>query len=337
MRYSLELARAGLRIRHKLAQARLLRDFTAWIRVEFLGAAAGMGLFRALGQPRTAEELAEELAITEPQLLISFLTLGETLGELRKKDDRWALRGARARALADPTLEGWSGMAEEAVAYDADVYLTLLRRLRGEPPGDYLPQTAEMVARASRLSEPILEPFVHDLVRRLRITRVLDVGCGSGVYLRAAAGASAAATGVGVDLRPDVVAAASRNLAAWGIAHRFTAREADARAMPPDLGGPWDLVLLFQNFYYFAPSERPAVLGGLRALTPNGTLAVVTIVAGTSDPFAAHLDIVLRSTEGNHGLPTTKEVHDALHAGGFSTVGERRLVPGVPIRAFVAG
>lgn len=337
MPYAAGLARAAIGLPHKIAQGLLLRDLTAWIRVEFLGAAARIGLIRALAQPGTSAEIAARLGLTERDLLESFLTLGASLGELARDGDRWKLKGTRAKALADPALDGMAGMVEEAVGYDSDVYLALTRRLRGEPPGDYLAEAAETVARASRLAEVVLTPFVRDLVRTQGRKRVLDVGCGTGVYLRASGDASATLTGTGVDIRPEVVDTARRNLDAWGLAHRFTVREADAQDLPDDVGGPWDLVLLFQNIYYFPADKRPELLRGLRQrLAPGGVLAVATAVADAGDPLGAHLDIVLRSTVGNYGLPTREQVREALTAAGFSSITERRLAPRQPVRAFVA-
>ena len=246
------------------------------------------------------------------------------------------LRSSLARALSDPALEGMAGLLEEATSYDADVYRVLQRRLRGEEPGDYLAEGAETVARASRLAEFVLMPLVRDLVRRLRPARVLDVGCGSGIYLKAVVEADAAVTAVGIDIEPNVVEAARRNLDGWGIAHRTTVSRADLRELPAELQREWDLVLLFQNIYYFRPGDRPDVLAGLRRLAPEGTAAVATAVAGGNDPLAAHLDIVLRSTKGNFPLPTPAELRDAFKTAGFSEVAERRLAPGQPIRAFIA-
>lgn len=94
-------------------------------------------------------------------------------------------------------------------------------------------------------------------------------------------------------------------------------------------------MLLFQNIYYFPVVERPGILGRLRSLAPSGRVVVATAVAGTGDPFAAHLDLVLRSTVGNYPLPTVSELREALSAAGFATVEERQLAPRQPLRAFV--
>jgi hypothetical protein len=78
------------------------------------------------------------------------------------------------------------------------------------------------------------------------------------------------------------------------------------------------------------------VLARLRKLAPNGVVAVATVVASASDPIAAHLDLVLRSTAGNYPLPSAIDVQTGLRAAGFDKIDERGLAPGQPLRAFIA-
>jgi hypothetical protein len=91
-----------------------------------------------------------------------------------------------------------------------------------------------------------------------------------------------------------------------------------------------------QNIYYFDGDDRAGLLRALRTLAPAGAVVVATAVAGTGDPAAAHLDLVLRSTAGNTPLPTIPELGADLAASGFTSVEARRLAPWQPLRAFVA-
>jgi 4-hydroxy-2,2'-bipyrrole-5-carbaldehyde O-methyltransferase len=334
--YPVDLALAGFRLKHKRAHAALARDFVGWLRIEFLGTAAATGVLAAVVAPRTLDELAAELDVVDVELLDGFLRVGESVRALAYEDGRWRLGSALARAMVDADVDGLAALPEEAAVYGADVYLRLGERLAGAEPGDYLDRHGELVARTSRVAEPVLGPFLVDLVRRRDARRVLDVGCGSGINLRHVARASDLVGGVGVDLDPVVVDLAARNLQAWGLAERFDVRRADVRDSPDDLAGPWDLVLLMQNVYYFAGDDRIALLRRLRELAPVGAVVVATAIRGTGDPFAAHLDVVLRSTAGNTPLPTLDELRDDLAAAGFTSVEARHLAPLQPMRAVVA-
>lgn len=336
VRYSVDLALSGFHLHHKRAHGLLVRDFVSWLRVEFLGTAAATGVLAALVAPRTMAELADELGVVDRGLLESLLRVGEAVGELKLEGDRWRLAGVRARAMVDPAVDGLAALPEEAVVYGTDVYRRLGDRLAGAPPGDYIGTHGELVARTSRVAEPIFGPLIADVVRARRPRRVLEVGCGSGVNLRHVAAASTTVTGAGIDVDPTVVDLARRNLATWTLDDRFRVHRADVRDLPDGLAGPWDLVLLVQNVYYFDGDERIGLLTRLRHLTPDGAVLVATAVAGTGDPAAAHLDVVLRSTAGNTPLPTTAELRADLAAAGFTAVDERRLAPFQPLRAVVA-
>ncbi|MBN2623905.1 MAG: methyltransferase domain-containing protein, partial [Acidimicrobiales bacterium] len=273
MRYSVDLALSGFHLRHKRAHGLLARDFVSWLRVEFLGTAAATGVLAALVEPRTVDELAGALSTDggaggcDPALLRSLLHVGESVGELRVDGDgRWRLAGVRARAMVDPAVDGLAALPEEAVMYGTDVYRQLGDRLAGAPPGNYLEAHGELVARTSRVVEPIFGPLLHDLVRTRRPRRVLEIGCGSGVNLRHLADASPAVTGAGLDVDAAVADQARRNLAGWGLGDRFAIHVGDVRRMPPELSGPWDLVLLMQNIYYFAGADRVEVLTRARKL-----------------------------------------------------------------------
>jgi SAM-dependent methyltransferase len=216
-----------------------------------------------------------------PALLVAFLRLGVALGELRCRAGRWSLRGRRSKALAVPEADTMRAMVQEAIGYDAAVYAGLAAHLRGAPPGDYPGATSAVIARSSRLVEPILAPWLRSLVAERQPRRVLDVGCGTGSYLvHAATAGGPKLTGLGVDLDAAVVDLARRRLADAGLAERFGVRHGDVRTVQLPAAS-FDLVLLFQNIDYFAEDQRPDLLRRLRGLlAPGGALLLASLFAG---------------------------------------------------------
>jgi SAM-dependent methyltransferase len=310
------------------------RDAVPFVRLHYLAVAVDVGLLEELGhRPATSEELGVRLGIGNRALLDAFLRFGESLGELRCRAGRWSLRGRRSKALAVPEADTMRAMVQEAIGYDAAVYAGLGAHLRGAPPGKYLQATGAVIARASRLVEPVLAPLVRSLVVERRPRRVLDVGCGTGVYLiHAATAGDPQLTGVGVDLDAAVVELARQRLASTGLAGRFEVRHADVRVVELPAAS-FDLVLLLQNLYYFAEEERAGLLRRLqRLLAPGGALLLVSLCAGRS-LAATHYDLLFRATAGCAPLPRRYQLDRQLREAGFTTT---RWVQLIPFGSFLA-
>jgi 4-hydroxy-2,2'-bipyrrole-5-carbaldehyde O-methyltransferase len=313
------------------------RDAAPFVRLQFLAVATDLGLLEELRhRPAAANQLGARLAIGDPALLEAFLRLGAALGELRCQAGRWSLRGRRSTALAAPQAETMRAMVQEALRYDAAVYAGLAAHLRGAPPGDYLHTTGAVIAQASRLVEPVLASLLRSLVAERHPRRVLDVGCGTGIYLaHAAAAGGPQLTGLGVDLDAGVVDLARQRLANAGLGERFPVRHADIHTA--ELPAAWfDLVLLFQNIYYFAEDERPGLLRRLHGLlAPGGALVLASLTAGRS-LAAAHYDLLFRATAGCGPLPRRQELDRQFRDAGFTTTRWVQLIPLQSFHAVVA-
>ena len=160
---------------------------------------------------------------------------------------------------------------------------------------------------------------------------MLDVGCGSGAYLRHVLDAAPNATALGIDLDPTAVEDRANDACRTPVAHgRCELRAMRLDEVDPDQDDPFDLLLLLNNIYYWPPDERPAVLAGLRALVPGGSVVVATAVPNRQ-AFNRHLDLVLHVTEGSWRLPTAVELRDDLRRAGFTAVELIEPVPGAGV------
>ncbi|MBI5289675.1 MAG: methyltransferase domain-containing protein [Chloroflexi bacterium] len=324
------------RIPHGYAQWLLMRDAQTYFRIQFLYFSIDAGLLKALRSPRTRDQLRTELGVTRPDLLDRALDLGVAVKELALKDGRYTLRGRRARTLALDDGDQLVAMIDELATYHASVYRDLASRMRGAPPGDYLDQHATVIARSSRVLEPFLARFVRTLMRDRGPIRLLEIGCGSGIYLREAAAANPAVTGIAVDIQPAVAEQARINLAQWGIGDRFTVAAGDIRHPPPEVAGDFDLITMHQNIYYFQESERTALFEGLRArLRPGGRYVLSSFMRGQT-PAAIDFDIALRCTAGCAALPAVDDLVASLRASGFDHVEPSRLMPLEPRYGLIA-
>jgi SAM-dependent methyltransferase len=304
--------------------------------MQFLAVAIETDLLHILRSPRTIEALASSLQPTRPDTLAMLLELGVALGELRRDGTAYRLRSRTARALAAPSGAPLRAAVLELVDYHAAAYRDLPGRLHGASPEDYLSSRGLLIARSSRLAEPVVGALVRGLVRGRGPMRILDLGCGSGIYLRHASAANRHTVGVGVEIEPDVARAARASLSRWGLADRFSVAPADARHLPLELEGCFDLITLHNNIYYFLAEERVGFFETLRArLAPGGRLVVVSMMRG-STLASLGLSLVLDGTRGCTALPPEGELTDSLRRGGFARIVRRRLLPGEPLIALIA-
>ena len=315
---------------------RVVRDVEASLRLHFLRAASDCGLLGALETPSPKAELVERLRVQRPELLDALLELGLALKELSESNGRYRIRGRRSRAVASEAGDPLLAMIEEMLSYHADVYRQFTSRLRGGALGNYLDEFGGTIARSSRVLDPFVRGFVRSLAGTGRPVRILEVGCGSGIYLRYAAEANPQVTGVALDIQPSVVEQARANLTAWGVADRFHVLLADIRNPPPEVAGPFDLITLYNNVYYFEERERPALFRTFRSwLAPGGALALVSLFHGRT-LASVDLDLALRSTVGHTALPELEPVRAQLREGGFVHVKTVKLMPIEPLYGLVA-
>jgi SAM-dependent methyltransferase len=140
----------------------------------------------------------------------------------------------------------------------------------------FAPMQAITIAAAPRLVE-------HARIRPG--TRVLDVGCGTGVAAITAAHAGAQVTGL--DLTPELLAVARDNARTADVAVDW--HEGDVESMPFATAA-FDVVVS-QFGHMFAPRPEVAIAEMLRVLKPGGTIAFSTwppeLLVGRTSALAA--------------------------------------------------
>ena len=125
-----------------------------------------------------------------------------------------------------------AAMIQGNVTYYSDAYRNATNRIHGGELGEDLDKIGDLVARFSKIAEPIIKNFISSIVRGRNPMRILDVGCGSGVLLKSAYASHGNATGIGIDIDEKVVQQARENIYTWGLSYRFEIRHGDIRHRP---------------------------------------------------------------------------------------------------------
>ncbi len=316
----------------------IIKDWQALIRFHFIFAAYETGLLKELAEPCGKQSLLVKLQVKRPELLDALLDLGLATKELGMKNQRFFIKGKRSKAVMSARGDMLAALIQANITYYGDAYRNLSCRLKGGELGEDLDSIGDLVARFSKIGEPILKNFLSAIVAGRGPMRVLDVGCGSGVFLQCIHKANGNATGIGLDIDAAAVRQARDNISKWGLQPDFTILQGDIRLPPGEVAGPFDLITLFNILYYFDEEGRAELLHKLRAmLSPKGVLAVaMNCHSRGRDVGAANLNIVNCSLKGLTPLPSREEILSLLKRCAFREVDTHRFIPGSTFYGFVA-
>jgi SAM-dependent methyltransferase len=320
--------------------ARLGRLTRAASQLALLRAGLASGLFDALAEPASAEDLADQLG-APADLCAAVLRAAHASGFVTRRGERYR-RARFVRWLAEAP-EGAAACAlldQAALAY-APSLDRLPQLLRGAPRPHFggVEQNAR-VARASRFLEARALAALERVPGAPSARRILDVGCGEGSLLAALLGRYRDALGLGVEREPAVAERARQNLAEAQVHRRGDVWVGDIlREELP--AGDWDLALLSHLLQYFSEAERDQLFARLLPrLAHGGVLAIQTSVVqdgvfaratGTA-ATAALFDLFLRCHANLTGLPDPTELQVRLRAAGYAQVGSVPIVPGGALR-----
>ncbi|RIK93890.1 MAG: SAM-dependent methyltransferase [Proteobacteria bacterium] len=306
-------------------------------RVAFLAGAGGANVLPHLaGAGATLDEVAKALGIPDEahDALASWLRIGVQLGDLRERGGRYALRSRLARTLADPRHAAVLGIVEQQGGLYHRVIREAPYRLRVGAKLALGDVDGELVARASKILEPLVCEAVDERVPVRGAFRLLEVGCGSAVYVRRAAQRNPALTALALDVDPAVVDQAREDIAAWGLEGRIAVACADVMAHASE--PVFDLVTLHNCIYYFPLEQREPLLAKLRGFCrPGGHILVTTACRGGS-VVSDVLSLWGSLTEGCGRLPDRDELLAQLGRAGWRDAGARNLLPGDSVHRFVA-
>lgn len=316
------------------AHGLIAKDLNAWFRLEFLGVMARTGVAEALQRPRTLDELLGETALTDADLLEALLALGISLREVRFRRGRYRASGRRLRAIAGSSPD-LGGVVEELVVYANPAYAAMDSHLRGAPAVAYDADCGAAIAAASRIAEPILGPTVRAVTRREDPRRVLDIGCGSGAYLRHMLTAAPAARGLGIDRDVGAIGAASDLLEPLRASGRCELRQGDIEHLAEEIGDV-DLVTLLNNIYYWPPERRSEIFRTIRTVIAADGVLLVATATDDGPAFNRHLDLMVRVNASSHRLPTRHELRADLADAGYIDIETIEPVPTTGLLVVIA-
>jgi cyclopropane fatty-acyl-phospholipid synthase-like methyltransferase len=250
----------------------------------------------------------------------------------------FSIKGKRSKAIMGSSGDILAAMIQGNVTYYNDAYRNVANRIHGDELGDDLDKIGDLVARFSKIAEPIIKSFISSIVHGKNSMRILDIGCGSGVLLKSAYDSNGNATGVGIDIDEKVVQQARENISTWGLSDRFEIRHGDISHVSGEAMRPFDVITLYNLLYYFDKEARLSLINNLRdMLSPTGVLAVaMSFHSKGKDMATANLNMVNSSLKGLTPLPELNDITSALKKCGFGKFEVHRFMPGSTFYGIVA-
>ena len=282
--------------------------------------------------PRSLDEIAENFEINSRDALEAWLQVGVRLKVLDRLQGRYRLTGFSTKLLR-PENDAFVAIVQEVTTLHHKLIVDTPKRLQRGELWSLHDQEGAIIARSSRIVEPLQRDLITTLFPSKRAVRLLEVGCGSGIYIKHAAEHNLQLTAIGVEMQDDVVAMARENIATWGLQERVEIVQGDIRRLSFDVG--FDIVTLYNNIYYFPVDKRVALLENLfHFLNSEGVLVLTTACQG-GQPLSELLNLWGASTEGCGRLPYVSEMIQQMETAGFVKVRKKRMLPGDSFFVFV--
>lgn len=267
------------------------------------------------------------------EALESWLQMGCSLKLLALTDQGYMLTGL-ARKLSKPENDATLALLQEVGSLHYRLIMETPEKIRKGELWQLDDQDGALTARSSRALEPFVLEAIKRYLPRSQPCKLLEIGCGSGIYIRHAARHNPLLTAVGLELQEDVARVARAHMKDWDLSDHVRIETGDIRtfAASPD----FDIVTLHNNIYYFAVEERVRILARMREfLKPEGTLLLTTCCQG-GNPGIEALNLWGASNAHGGRLPEKTEMIDQLKQAGYSNVDTLRLIPGDRFYAFSA-
>jgi len=315
---------------------RLLKMSNEFYRASFISAALSQGIYEKFIEGKSSfDKLSEKLNMpSNREGLRAWLELGVSLGELKRIKDEYQIKGRLSRALLKSENDAYKAFLEEIVKYYYKYIINTPAVLKEHKWFSFDESTGELIARSSRITEPFIIEAVDAMIPPKGNFNLLEIGCGSGIYIQRVCTRNPDLRVVGLELQQKVADLARKNIKSWGLEGRVSIEHCDVRNYSTDQ--KFDFITLHQNIYYFPVADRENLLRHLIGyLKPGGQVLLTTACQGGSPSMQA-ANIWVSTTEGYGPLPYPDQLCQQLKDSGFKEVKKMRVVPFESFWAFVA-
>ena len=153
----------------------------------------------------------------------------------------------------------------------------------------------------------------------------MEVGCGSGIYIKRACDRNPNLAVTGLELQEKVADFARKNITIWQIQDRVKIENTDIRRYRSEK--QFDIVTFFNLIYYFPEYERSDLLRHLGGFLNTGGQLILTTLCPANESSIQLMNLWASMTDGCGPLPHPDNVCDQLKDAGFDEIKCEQLIP----------
>jgi 4-hydroxy-2,2'-bipyrrole-5-carbaldehyde O-methyltransferase len=306
---------------------RMNKTLNEFYRAGFISTAISEGIYDVLSNdPANLEDIQRNIgAGIDKEGLKAWLDLGVAIGELDKNNGGYSIKSAFSKKLLKPANDTWRAFFQARVEIFYNYIIKTPAFLKQNKKFDFSDSYGELFARSSRTVEPILIDVVDKIIPSNGDCRLLEVGCGSGIYIKRACDRNPNLIVTGLELQKTVADFARENTTIWQIEDRVTIKHIDVQQYQTD--EKFNIITFFNLIYYFPENERTNLLRNLGSLLETGGQLILTTLCPANDPSIQLMNLWSSMTDGCGPLPNPDSVCDQLNDAGFDEVQFEKLIP----------
>ncbi len=296
-------------------------------RAGFVITAISEGIYDSMQSGPVAFEEIQKILKSEfnPEGLRAWLDLGVSLGELKKGTAGYSIKGKLSKELIKPSNDTWRAFLQVRIDVFYKYIINTPSMLKNNMQFEYNEAYGELIARASRTLEPVLLDIVDKLIPEDQLYRLLEVGCGSGIYIKRACERNTLLTAVGLEVQKSVADFAKENIKTWNFEDRISIENTDIRKY--ESSSDFDMVTFYNLIYYFPVEERVELLKDLgEFLKPGGELILTSMCRG-KDPSLSLMNLWTSMTDGYGSLPHPNQIWSQLKKAGYRKIKSEMIIP----------
>lgn len=315
---------------------KLSKTGETFYRACFISTGLREGIYDLLRQgPVSLEKLNSDLGSKlTPRIVEAWLEFGVKLGELKRCPDGYVLGSRFSRKIAESYYDPQRAFLEEIVHLHHTLLTETPSRIKQGRRFNWSDTDGELIARSSRVLEPFIFDTMDQWVPRTGECTLLEVGCGSGIYIRQACQLNPLLKAVGLEMQPEVATFAGKNIRDWRLDNRVTVETGNI--LNYQTGLKFDLVTLHNNIYYFPEDARATLAHHLKSFLKPGGRLIITTGCRNGGIFMNVLNLWSVMTEGTGALPLPHELYDHLVQAGFHKIRMKNLMVGEKYYQFIA-